>query len=77
MRGLGIACLPAFFVRDALDNGTLCALLGEHVASCAPFYVLRPSGPYPTPKLRAFVDFMAANLRFRPIPAVTRPSHAR
>lgn len=63
LRGLGIACLPEFFVRDALDDGTLCAVLDEHVASCTPIYVLWPSGRHPTPKLRAFVDYMADHLR--------------
>ncbi|VWD09154.1 LysR family transcriptional regulator [Burkholderia lata] len=62
LRGLGIACLPIFFVRDALADGTLRAVLDEHVASCTPVYVLWPSGRHPTPKLRAFVDYMAAHL---------------
>ncbi|WP_175723360.1 LysR family transcriptional regulator [Burkholderia ambifaria] len=62
-RGLGIACLPEFFVRDALDDGTLRAVLAEHIVSRTPFYVLWPSGRHPTPKLRAFVDHMAEHLR--------------
>ncbi|WP_175911243.1 LysR family transcriptional regulator [Burkholderia sp. BCC1640] len=62
-RGLGIACLPEFFVRDALDDGTLHAVLDEYVASRTPIYVLWPSGRHPTPKLRAFVDYMVAHLR--------------
>ncbi|WP_420210159.1 LysR family transcriptional regulator [Burkholderia aenigmatica] len=62
LRGLGIACLPIFFVRDALDDGTLRTVLDEHVASCTPIHVLWPSGRHPTPKLRAFVDYMAAHL---------------
>ncbi|MGU7781641.1 LysR family transcriptional regulator [Burkholderia sp. PU8-34] len=64
LRGLGIACLPEFFVRDALDSGTLRAVLDEHVASRTPFYVLWPSGRHPTPKLRAFVDHVASRLHF-------------
>ncbi|MET3817506.1 DNA-binding transcriptional LysR family regulator [Burkholderia sp. PvR073] len=63
LRGLGIACLPEFFVRDALADGTLHAVLDEHVASRTPVYVLWPSGRHPTPKLRAFVDHMAEHLR--------------
>ncbi|KVM89069.1 LysR family transcriptional regulator [Burkholderia stagnalis] len=63
LRGLGIACLPEFFVHDGLADGTLRAVLDEHVASLTPFYVLWPSGRHPTPKLRAFVDYMAQHLR--------------
>ncbi|KAB0636396.1 LysR family transcriptional regulator [Burkholderia latens] len=62
LRGLGIACLPEFFVRDALDDGRLRAVLDDHVASRTPFYVLWPSGRHPMPKLRAFVDHMAEHL---------------
>ncbi|KML60052.1 LysR family transcriptional regulator [Burkholderia cepacia] len=62
LRGLGIACLPEFFVHGALDGGTLRAVLDEHVASRTPLYALWPSGRHPTPKLRAFVDYMAAHL---------------
>ncbi|MXN74807.1 LysR family transcriptional regulator [Burkholderia sp. 4701] len=63
LRGLGIACLPEFFVRAGLADGTLRAVLDEHVASRTPLYVLWPSGRHPTPKLRAFVDYMAQHLR--------------
>ncbi|KAG8149009.1 LysR family transcriptional regulator [Burkholderia catarinensis] len=63
MRGLGIACLPEFFVRGALDGGTLRAVLDEHVESRTQLHALWPSGRHPTPKLRAFVDYMAAHLR--------------
>lgn len=62
LRGLGIACLPEFFVRGALDDGALRAVLDEHVASRTPLYALWPSGRHPTPKLRAFVDYTAAHL---------------
>lgn len=63
MRGLGIACLPEFFVREALEAGTLRAVLAEHVVSRTPFYVLWPSGRHPAPKQRAFVDYMVEHLR--------------
>ncbi|HGL6720594.1 LysR family transcriptional regulator [Burkholderia contaminans] len=63
MRGLGIACLPEFFVREALEAGTLRTVLAEHVVSRTPFYVLWPSGRHPAPKQRAFVDYMVEHLR--------------
>ncbi|ONO29055.1 LysR family transcriptional regulator [Burkholderia cenocepacia] len=63
LRGLGIACLPEFFVRDTLADGRLRAVLDDHVASRTPFYVLWPSGRHPLPKLRAFADYMAEHLR--------------
>ncbi|HDR9588843.1 LysR family transcriptional regulator [Burkholderia stabilis] len=63
LRGLGIACLPEFFVHDALDGGALRTVLDEHIESRTPISVLWPSGRHPTPKLRAFVDYMADHLR--------------
>ncbi|KVD53116.1 LysR family transcriptional regulator [Burkholderia ubonensis] len=63
LRGRGIACLPEFFVRDALDDGTLRTVLDDHVECRIAFYVLWPSGRHPTPKLRAFVDHVVARLR--------------
>lgn len=62
-RGRGIACLPDFSVRDALAAGRLCAVLAEHVRPhTIGLGVLWPSGRHPSPKLRAFIDFLCARL---------------
>jgi DNA-binding transcriptional LysR family regulator len=60
--GFGIACLPLFTVRRHLDKGSLVAVLGDHVTDVGAFRILWPASRHPSPKIRAFVDFMAANL---------------
>lgn len=61
--GHGIACLPPFAIRQELAEGRLVSLLGEHVCEVDQFNVLWPASRQVTPKLRAFVDFMAMNLK--------------
>ena len=62
-RGRGIACLPDFSVRDALAAGRLRVVLAEHVRPhTIGLGVLWPSGRHPSPKLRAFIDFLGARL---------------
>jgi DNA-binding transcriptional LysR family regulator len=58
LRGLGIAYLPDFAVAQALAEGRLRALLGEHVMHTGVFHVLWPASRHPSPKVRAFVDFL-------------------
>ncbi len=60
--GLGIACLPDFAIRRQLKEGTLVTVLGHYTHHSGPFRLLWPSSRYLSPKLRAFVDFMADNL---------------
>lgn len=62
VEGLGIACLPPFAVRDEIADGRLVSLLEDHVVEADQFSVLWPAGRQLTPKVRAFVDFMAENL---------------
>ena len=60
--GLGIAALPDFAVRDALGAGRLQVVLGEHSRHDGAFRILWPSSRHLTPKLRAFIDFMASGV---------------
>jgi DNA-binding transcriptional LysR family regulator len=60
--GLGITCLPPFAVRTQIANGRLLPLLEDHIAKTGTFRVLWPTNRYLSPKIRVFVDFMAANL---------------
>ena len=60
LQGLGIACLPAFAVRAELAAGTLRTVLDDYVDRTITFRLLWPSGRHLTPRLRAFIDFMAA-----------------
>jgi len=61
-QGLGIACLPDNALTSQLGGGTLRTVLDDYVEHNGPFRLLWPSSRYPSPKLRAFVQFMAQNL---------------
>ncbi len=61
--GHGIACLPPFAIRQELADGRLVSLLEDRVCEIDQFNVLWPASRQVTPKLRAFVDFMAAHLK--------------
>jgi len=63
LRGRGIALLPDFCVREALASGQLQSVLVDHVRPHSiGLGVLWPSGRYPSPKLRAFIDFLGARM---------------
>ena len=65
-QGLGIAYLPDFAIGRQLREGLLVTVLDDDTDRSGPLRVLWPSSRHLAPKLRAFVDFLAANL----IPAV-------
>jgi DNA-binding transcriptional LysR family regulator len=60
--GQGLTCVPLFAVRQQIEAGTLVAVLGPFIRSHGLFRVVWPSNHCLTPKVRAFVDFMAAEL---------------
>jgi DNA-binding transcriptional LysR family regulator len=59
-RGMGIARLPSFLVREDLTSGALVALMAEHHVA-EPFAVtaLMPPGRQHLPRVRALVDYLA------------------
>jgi DNA-binding transcriptional LysR family regulator len=61
-RSFGIACLPPFAVASEIAEGKLVPLLDDYLADTGMFRVLWPTNRYLSPKVRAFVDYMAANL---------------
>lgn len=63
VEGMGIACLPPFAIRSELADGRLVSLMEQAVTEQDQFSVLWPASRQMTPKLRAFVDFMAEHLR--------------
>ena len=65
-QGLGIAYLPDLAIGRQLREGLLVTVLDDYTDRSGPLRVLWPSSRHLAPKLRAFVDFLAANL----IPAV-------
>lgn len=62
IEGHGIACLPDFAVRQALDSHELVTVLDEWTGASSTFWVLWPSSRQLLPRVRVFVDFMAENL---------------
>ncbi|PZU83503.1 MAG: LysR family transcriptional regulator [Shinella sp.] len=63
MDGMGIACLPPFAIRRAIAEGRLVPILDEWISETDQFNVLWPASRQITPKLRAFIDFMAEHLQ--------------
>jgi DNA-binding transcriptional LysR family regulator len=61
-QGLGIAYLPDFAIGRQLREGVLVTVLDDYTDRSGPLRVLWPSSRHLSPKLRVFVDFLAANL---------------
>ncbi|HIE1062114.1 TPA: LysR family transcriptional regulator [Serratia marcescens] len=61
-QGLGIACLPDFAVRQALEQQRLQPVLGDHCRHSGSLKILWPSSKHLTPRLRAFIDIMSVRL---------------
>lgn len=61
-QGLGIACIPELAVRRQLQQGSLVTVLDDYNHEHMVFQVLWPSSRHLSPKIRAFVDFVAENL---------------
>ena len=70
-QGLGIAFLPDFAISQQLRDGVLVTVLDDCADRSGPLRVLWPSNRHLSPRLRAFVDFLAANLA----PVVEGASH--
>ncbi|HEX7989972.1 MAG TPA: LysR family transcriptional regulator [Stenotrophomonas sp.] len=62
LRGLGIAYLPDFAIREPLAAGLLQPILVDQVSGAGVFNVLWPASKYPSPKVRALVDFLCAKV---------------
>jgi len=60
--GVGIACVPNFCVTRQIADGSLVAILKEHVSRTEVVRAIWPSSQYQSPKLRAFIDFLAENV---------------
>ena len=58
--GMGIAYVPDFVVREAMDEGQLQEVLPGCCIKDGHFSVLWPASRYLSPRIRCFIDFMAA-----------------
>ncbi|MGE5548659.1 MAG: LysR family transcriptional regulator [Solirubrobacterales bacterium] len=66
LKGVGLAYLPTFLVGNDLKAGTLVPVLGEYVPQDMAVHAVYPHSRHLSPKVRAFVDFLAD--RFGPRP---------
>ena len=62
LQGLGIAYLPDFAIREPLADGRLQPVLADQVGGEGVFNVLWPASRYPSPKVRALVDFLCTKV---------------
>jgi LysR family transcriptional regulator, regulator for bpeEF and oprC len=58
--GLGIAQLPAFVVKEAMERGTLDLALADWFPEPAPLHVVYPQSRHLSRRVRVFVDWLAA-----------------
>jgi DNA-binding transcriptional LysR family regulator len=58
-KGKGIAFLPTFIIREALDEGELLTVLDDFLDKTVTFWMLWPASRYTSPKLRVFIDHMS------------------
>jgi DNA-binding transcriptional LysR family regulator len=63
-RGFGIAFLPPFAVSSQIQEGTLVPLMDDYVRQTGEFAALWPTSRQLSPRIRAFVNFLAENLKF-------------
>ena len=56
--GLGVAQIPAFVLKEAMERGSLELLLGDWFAEPAPLNVVYPQNRHLSVKIRVFVDWV-------------------
>jgi LysR family transcriptional regulator, regulator for bpeEF and oprC len=57
--GLGVAQIPAFVLKEALERGSLELLLGDWFPEPAPLNIVYPQNRHLSSKIRVFVDWVA------------------
>jgi LysR family transcriptional regulator for bpeEF and oprC len=57
--GLGIAQIPAFVLKEAMERGSLELVLGDWFPEPSPLYVVYPGHRHLSAKVRVFVDWVA------------------
>ncbi|WP_430390100.1 LysR family transcriptional regulator [Dyella sp. 20L07] len=60
--GHGIAYMPDFLARQAIQEGRLKTVLDDYLVDQGQFWAVWPSSRQLTPKIRVFVDFIASRL---------------
>jgi DNA-binding transcriptional LysR family regulator len=57
--GMGIACVPDFTVHRQLATGSLRRVVSGCIEYTGSLRAIWPASPFPSPKLRVFIDFLA------------------
>ena len=65
LSGLGLAALPGWMVNDAVATGALTRVLEDFPTPKAGIFAVYPTNRLLTPKIRLFVEHLAAELRAR------------
>jgi len=65
LAGLGLAAMPEWLAADAIVAGQLATVLDAHPAPSGGIYAVYPTNRLLTPRVRAFVDHLARDLRSR------------
>jgi DNA-binding transcriptional LysR family regulator len=63
LAGAGLAVLPMWLVKSAIENGDLRRVLPEFERPRTPVYAVLPARGPPPGKVRAFIDFLTARYR--------------
>ncbi|WNI76109.1 LysR family transcriptional regulator [Enterobacter ludwigii] len=58
LAGCGVALLPEWLARHALDDGKLVSVLPEYTFARQGIYAVYPDAPHVPAKVRTFIDFM-------------------
>jgi DNA-binding transcriptional LysR family regulator len=74
--GVGITCVPDFCARRQITDGSLVNVLKDDIERLEIVRAMWPSSRYQSPKLRAFIDFLAGHLLPRPPPTLMLKSDA-
>lgn len=67
LAGAGLAVLPTWLIKDALDSGKLQRVLTEFEAPRTPVYAVFPTRGAPPNKVRSFTEFLAERYREREV----------
>jgi DNA-binding transcriptional LysR family regulator len=66
LKDLGLVQLPSFIIGRDLQAATLVSVLTDYLAQDANIYAVYPHTRHLSPKVRAFIDFLAARFGGRP-----------
>ncbi|HVJ42811.1 MAG TPA: LysR family transcriptional regulator [Dongiaceae bacterium] len=66
LKGLGLVYLPSFIIGRDLQAATLVSVLTDYVPQDAGLYAVYPHARHLSPKVRAFIDFLATRFGGQP-----------